>query len=181
MVGAKISIADYQAAAKRLADASDKLSQIQSLALGPWKNEREFWEALAEVKRLPHLGSPGARGSNAIRDQLAIGQHVFKGMQNIPLDQFDRIVVRRTKELLTKRQNIRVIYFDATRIKDTSKSFRIGTANGYFARTEAEMLLADPTLWKKTKIYVNGRPICLRNPKFLLSSYRRSWLLKELE
>lgn len=152
---------------------------VRSIALGPWNNERTFWIALVERKGLNHLSTRGAAGSNALRDSLALGDDVFRGLSNVPLTQMPNVVVLRTTKFLNGTPSLRRIYFDATDIAATAKGFRIPT-NGFFARRELEVLIAKPELWQMTKVYVNGRPIWMTSPRFLLKNNQLKYLLEQL-
>lgn len=129
------------------------------VALGPWGNEVSFWQQLVERKRLPHLAYPGDPLSNRLRDSLAVGEVVFKGLEASPFHvSFPETVLHRVAVWLRGNQRLRRIYFDVTGISGAARVFGI-PAKGYFARKELELILADHLLLRKTLFFEEGAPL----------------------
>ena len=127
------------------------------ITLGRWENEITFWRLLVEQRRLHHLGSRMETPTSGIRDRLALGDELFQGVDDFPLDQAEYEVLKRTEEFLHSPR-LRRIYFDVTNIHLASRTYRI-PSYGYFARKELELVVVDPVLFRKSCFFENGTPL----------------------
>jgi hypothetical protein len=127
------------------------ITKIDKVALGPFgkKNERSFWVALVEGKRLHHLGFRKADAS-ALRNRLALGETLFQGgpggMAQFPF------IENRTRGFLTSGR-LKRIYFDITNLDTLSGA----VGEGRFAFYELKLIADNDPLFRITSFYKNGR------------------------
>jgi hypothetical protein len=127
------------------------------IALGRWENEMTFWHQLVERRQLHHLGNEMESSTSGVRDGLALGDEVFRGVFDLPRAQAQYEVLRRTEAFLHS-SSLQRIYFDVTNIRLASRTYRI-PSQGYFARKELELVAFDSVLFEKTRFFENGTPL----------------------
>jgi hypothetical protein len=129
------------------------ITTIDKVALGPFgeSNERSFWVALVEGKKLHHLGFQKADAS-ALRNSLALGEVLFHGGPG-GMAQFS-FVEDTIREFLTSGRPKR-IYFDITNLDTLSGS----VGEGRFAFFELKLILETDALFRITSFYKDGRYI----------------------
>jgi hypothetical protein len=136
-----------------LGKASLDITTIKRVALGPFgaRNERSFWLALVEGKKLYHLGYK-REDASPLRNSLALGELLFRdGPEG--MEQFE-FIDQKTRHFLTSG-NLQRIYFDITNM-DTM-SGKIG--EGRFAFVELKFILDNEALFRITSFYLEGKYI----------------------
>lgn len=130
---------------------SANITTVDKVALGPFGagNERSFWVALVERKKLHHLGFIRAEVSS-LRNSLALGELLFHEGPG-GMAQF-KFIEDKTREFLTGGR-LKRIYFDLTNLDTLS-----GAVNeGRFAFVELKLILDTETLFRITSFYKDGK------------------------
>ncbi len=133
--------------------ASLDINTIVKVALGPFgvRNERSFWVALVEGKKLHHLGYQREDASE-LRNRLALGDILFHDGPD-GMEQFE-FIDHETRHFLTSG-NLQRIYFDITNMDTLSG--KIG--EGRFAFVELKLILDNASLFRITSFYLEGKYI----------------------
>jgi hypothetical protein len=136
-----------------LGKASPDIPTIDKVALGPFgvRNERSFWLALVEGKKLYHLGYK-SEDASPLRNSLALGELLFCDGPG-EMEQFE-FIVQKTRKFLTSG-NLKRIYFDITNMDTLSG--KIG--EGRFAFVELKLILDNAELFQITSFYLEGKYI----------------------
>ena len=132
-------------------NASADIAAVENVALVPFGagNERSFWTALVEGKRLPHLGFTRADAS-PLRNALAPGDVVFRGgpgaMERFPF------IDEKTREFLASGR-LKRIYFDVTNMDILSGT----VGEGRFAFVELKLIAENDDFFLVTSFYKAGK------------------------
>jgi hypothetical protein len=138
------------------------IAAIDKVALGPFGegNERSFWVALVEGKRLHHLGFRKADAS-PLRNKLALGEVLFQGGPG-GLAQIQFIEDESRKSLM--KAKLKRLYFDLTNMDTLSGTL----GEGRFAFIELKMIFENEALFRITSFYKNGKYIRVTREKLRL-------------